>query len=95
MPLLFKRRYLYRKENESGAKRFKMDFEPKEVMNEIREAKAILYMQQIGRGMRNGELIDRDLLQDIRDALDEGSIESFACIVLRDKLDQLYPFLNR
>lgn len=40
-------------------------------------------------------VIDKDLLKEIRDILDEGSLESFTCIVLRDKLDNLYPFLNQ
>lgn len=41
-------------------------------------------------------VIDRDLLQDIRDALDnEASDGNAYCKELRDKLDNLYPLLNQ
>lgn len=44
-------------------------------------------------------VIDKDLLQDIRDLLDVGSShlewegEFLTCMDLRDKLDKIYPFL--
>ena len=39
-------------------------------------------------------LINRDLLQAIRDLLDTASNEYKECRDFRDKLDNLYPFLN-
>ncbi len=41
-------------------------------------------------------VIDKDLLQEIRDTLDnESSNGNEYCAHLRDKLDNLYPFLNQ
>ena len=41
-------------------------------------------------------VIDKDLLKEIRDALDnEASNGNIYCKELRDKLDNLYPFLNQ
>lgn len=41
-------------------------------------------------------VIDKDLLQDIRDTLDNEAIDGNAyCKELIDKLDNLYPFLNQ
>ena len=41
-------------------------------------------------------VIDRDLLQDIRDSLEEaGNSKDFKhCLALCDKLDSLYPYLS-
>lgn len=44
--------------------------------------------------LKNKTLIDKDLLQEIRNAFDTLSIEYYECAVLRDKLDSLYPYLK-
>lgn len=38
-------------------------------------------------------VIDKDLLQEIRNLLNNGAYEYAECKVLRDKLDKIYPFL--
>ena len=39
-------------------------------------------------------VIDKDLLQEIRNLLNNGADEYAECKVLRDKLDSLYPYLK-
>ena len=43
--------------------------------------------------LKSKTLIDKDLLQEIRDLLNNGADEYAECKALRDKLDKTYPFL--
>ena len=49
-------------------------------------------IQAVGR-INRGIVIDKDLLQEIRDLLNSGADEYAECKSLRDKLDKIYPFL--
>lgn len=93
---------MYRKENKSGLKRFKMiqihtTRNKRLIRASLEEStqRALTVSQDVK--IPDGPIvIDKDLLQDIRDTLDnEASDGNAYCKELIDKLDNLYPFLNQ
>ena len=100
-PLYFKRRYLYRKEKESGLKRLKMIRTTK--VGQVRKMNLASLEESTQRALTVSQdvkipdgpiVIDKDLLKEIRDAFDnEAGDGNEYCAYLCYKLDNLYPFL--